>query len=78
MLNLVTLNGGLTVLHSCSNEPNSPVPQAHDTAVRAMRWSHSDAWMVTADHAGYIKYWQSNMNNVKMYQGHKEPIRGIR
>ncbi|CAL1541021.1 unnamed protein product, partial [Lymnaea stagnalis] len=51
--------------------------QAHETAVRAMRWSHSDAWMVTADHAGYIKYWQSNMNNVKMYQAHKEPIRGI-
>nr|KAG5689276.1 hypothetical protein BaRGS_005284 [Batillaria attramentaria] len=51
--------------------------QAHDAAVRAMRWSHNDLWMVTADHAGYIKYWQSNMNNVKMYQGHKEPIRGV-
>lgn len=43
-----------------------------------MVWSHNDQWMVTADHAGYIKYWQSNMNNVKMYQAHKEPIRGIR
>lgn len=43
-----------------------------------MVWSHSDTWMVTADHAGYIKYWQSNMNNVKMFQGHKEPVRGIR
>ena len=43
-----------------------------------MQWSHNDNWMVTADHFGYIKYWQSNMNNVKMYQGHKEPIRGIR
>ena len=41
-------------------------------------WSHSDTWMVTADHSGYIKYWQSNMNNVKMFQGHKEPVRGIR
>lgn len=54
------------------------VSQAHETAIRAMRWSHSDSWMVTADHAGYIKYWQSNMNNVKMYQAHKEPVRGIR
>lgn len=54
------------------------VLQAHDSSVRAMRWSHNDLWMVTADHAGYIKYWQSNMNNVKMYQGHKEAIRGIR
>lgn len=54
------------------------VLQAHDESVRAMRWSHNDQWMVTADHAGYVKYWQSNMNNVKMYQGHKEPIRGVR
>ena len=52
--------------------------QAHETSVRAMVWSHNDQWMVTGDHAGFIKYWQSNMNNVKMYQGHKEAIRGIR
>ncbi|XP_064611649.1 pre-mRNA 3' end processing protein WDR33-like [Liolophura sinensis] len=51
--------------------------QAHDTSVRAMQWSHNDMWMVTADHAGFIKYWQTNMNNVKMYQGHKEAVRGI-
>ncbi|KAL4220791.1 WD repeat-containing protein 33 [Mactra antiquata] len=51
--------------------------QAHETSVRAMVWSHNDQWMVTADHAGFIKYWQTNMNNVKMYQGHKEPIRSI-
>ena len=43
-----------------------------------MKWSHNDQWMITADHAGFIKYWQSNMNNVKMYQGHKEPIRSLR
>lgn len=34
--------------------------------------------MVTGDHGGFVKYWQSNMNNVKMFQAHKEPIRGIR
>lgn len=34
--------------------------------------------MVTGDHSGFIKYWQTNMNNVKMFQGHKEPVRGIR
>lgn len=34
--------------------------------------------MVTGDHAGYVKYWQSNMNNVRMFQAHKEPVRGIR
>lgn len=52
--------------------------QAHDSPVRTMVWSHNDVWMVTADHAGYVKYWQSNMNNVKMFMAHKEAIRGIR
>ena len=41
-------------------------------------WSHNDHWMLTADHGGFVKYWQSNMNNVKMYQAHKDPIRGLR
>ncbi|XP_033642589.1 pre-mRNA 3' end processing protein WDR33-like [Asterias rubens] len=52
--------------------------QAHDYPVRAMTWSHNDLWLMTADHLGYVKYWQSNMNNVKMYQAHKDqPIRGV-
>ncbi|GAB6019765.1 WD repeat-containing protein 33 [Chamberlinius hualienensis] len=51
--------------------------QAHDSPVRKMCWSNNDHWMVTADHAGFVKYWQSNMNNVKMFQAHKEPVRGI-
>ena len=51
--------------------------QAHDAAVRVMKWNHSDTWMVTADHGGYIKYWQSNMNNVKMFQAHKDPLRAV-
>ncbi|XP_017773061.1 PREDICTED: pre-mRNA 3' end processing protein WDR33 isoform X2 [Nicrophorus vespilloides] len=51
--------------------------QAHDSPVRTMVWSHNDSWMVTGDHAGYVKYWQSNMNNVKMFQAHKEALRGI-
>jgi polyadenylation factor subunit 2 len=51
--------------------------QAHDSPVRTMQWSHNDVWMVTGDHSGYIKYWQSNMNNVKMFQAHKEAIRRV-
>ena len=51
--------------------------QAHDAAVRAMVWSRNDSWMVTGDHSGYVKYWQSNMNNVKMFQAHKEAVRAI-
>ena len=52
--------------------------QAHDSPVRTMIWSRNDQWMVTGDHSGYIKYWQMNMNNVKMFQAHKDPVRGIR
>ncbi|XP_017494913.1 PREDICTED: pre-mRNA 3' end processing protein WDR33-like, partial [Rhagoletis zephyria] len=51
--------------------------QAHDSAVKVMVWSRNDSWMVTADQTGYVKYWQSNMNNVKMFQAHKEPVRAI-
>lgn len=51
--------------------------QAHDSPVRCMVWSNNDTWMVTGDHSGFVKYWQSNMNNVKMFQAHKEPLRGI-
>lgn len=43
-----------------------------------MTWSHNDMWMLTADHGGFVKYWQSNMNNVKMFQAHKEAIREAR
>ena len=42
-----------------------------------MKWSNNASWMVTGDHGGYIKYWQSNMNNVKMFQAHKEPVRQV-
>lgn len=47
-------------------------PQAHDCPVRAMSWSKNDNWLITGDNQGYIKYWQLNMNNVKMYQAHKD------
>ncbi|OAD74110.1 hypothetical protein PHYBLDRAFT_19466, partial [Phycomyces blakesleeanus NRRL 1555(-)] len=51
--------------------------QAHDSAVRAMNWSHNDDWMVTADHSGVIKYWQSNMSNLHKFTGHNEAIRDL-
>uniref|UniRef100_A0A1I8EPL5 WD_REPEATS_REGION domain-containing protein n=1 Tax=Wuchereria bancrofti TaxID=6293 RepID=A0A1I8EPL5_WUCBA len=52
--------------------------RAHDTAIRALKWSHNDQWLVSADHDGFVKYWQPNMNNVHMYQAHKdEAIRSI-
>lgn len=52
--------------------------QAHDSSVRTMVWSHNDQWMVTGDTGGFVKYWQTNMNNVKHFQAHKDPVRGLR
>lgn len=43
-----------------------------------MKWSRNDLWMVTADHDGFVKYWQANMNNVTMFQAHKEAVRSLR
>lgn len=52
--------------------------KAHESSIRSMLWSHNDQWMLTADTAGTVKYWQTNMNNVKHFQAHKDPIRGLR
>lgn len=51
--------------------------QAHDSAVRAAAWSHSDDWLVSAEQAGIVKYWQPNFNNVKSIQAHADPVRDI-
>jgi polyadenylation factor subunit 2 len=42
-----------------------------------MIWSNNEQWMLTGDHNGFVKYWQSNMNNVKVYQAHNDPVRGL-
>ncbi|RKP00028.1 hypothetical protein CXG81DRAFT_13715 [Caulochytrium protostelioides] len=53
------------------------IMQAHDGPIRAMRWSHNDVWLLSGDDTGTVKYWQSNMNNLKMVQAHREPIMDI-
>ncbi|KAJ2362122.1 WD repeat-containing protein 33, partial [Coemansia sp. RSA 2607] len=50
---------------------------AHDKPIRAMEWSHDAQWMITGDHGGIIKYFQPNLDNVKIIQGHREPVRGL-
>ena len=40
-----------------------------------MTWSHDGVWMVSTDDRGFVKYWQSNMNNVHTFQAHNEPVR---
>ena len=53
------------------------ITQAHEVPIRTMLWSRNENWMLSADQSGYIKYWQSNMNNVKMFEAHKDPVRSI-
>ncbi|CAJ2506125.1 Uu.00g002550.m01.CDS01 [Anthostomella pinea] len=53
------------------------ISQAHDVAIRALAYSHSDDWLISADHDGVIKYWQPNFNNVQVIQGHHDPIRDL-
>ncbi|KAI1374996.1 WD40 repeat-like protein [Hypoxylon crocopeplum] len=53
------------------------IMQAHDVAIRALAYSHSDDWLISADHDGIIKYWQPNFNNVQVVQGHHDPIRDL-
>lgn len=51
--------------------------QAHDSAIRAIRFSHSGSYVASADQSGIIKYFQPNMNNLTAWQGHREAIRGL-
>ncbi|PPQ66041.1 hypothetical protein CVT26_010797 [Gymnopilus dilepis] len=53
--------------------------QAHDTAIYAMRFTHSGAYLASADRSGVIKYFEPNMNNLTAWQGSpsREAIRGI-
>jgi polyadenylation factor subunit 2 len=53
------------------------IMQAHDVAIRALSYSHSDDWLLSADDEGLIKYWQPNFNNVKVIQGHSDAIRDL-
>ena len=46
--------------------------QAHDEAVRGLQWSHNGDWLLSGDTTGIIKYWQPNMNNVKVLAAHRD------
>ncbi|KAI9789662.1 MAG: pre-mRNA cleavage and polyadenylation factor (CPF) complex subunit, partial [Piccolia ochrophora] len=53
------------------------IMQAHDVAIRAATYSHGDDWLLSADQAGIVKYWQPNFNNVKVLQAHNDAIRDL-
>jgi polyadenylation factor subunit 2 len=42
-----------------------------------MTWSHNEQWLVSGEQAGYLKFWQANINSVKMFQAHKECVRAL-
>lgn len=53
--------------------------QAHDTAICTFSFTHSGAYLVSADKSGIIKYFEPNMNNLTAWQGStsREAIRGL-
>ncbi|KAG5653956.1 hypothetical protein H0H81_009073 [Sphagnurus paluster] len=53
--------------------------QAHDTAICTFAFTHSGAYLASADKSGIIKYFEPNMNNLTAWQGStsREAIRGI-
>jgi len=53
------------------------IMQAHDSAIRALCYSHNDDWLISGDHDGGIKYWQPNFNNLENIDAHSDPIRDI-
>jgi polyadenylation factor subunit 2 len=46
-------------------------------AIRCVEYTHTDDWLLSADQAGVVKYWQTNFNNVKEIQAHPEAVRGL-
>jgi len=48
------------------------ITQAHESCIRSMGWANNEQWLLSGDHNGYVKYWQTNLNNVHMFQAHKD------
>ncbi|KAF3160961.1 pre-mRNA cleavage and polyadenylation factor (CPF) complex subunit [Orbilia oligospora] len=53
------------------------IMQAHDSAIRALEYSHGADWLLSGDQDGIVKYWQTNFNNVKVLQAHDSPVRDV-
>ena len=51
--------------------------QAHDSAIRTLQFTHSGAFIASADQSGVIKYFQPNMNNLTAWNGHREAVRDL-
>ncbi|KAL9937148.1 hypothetical protein V8E36_004383 [Tilletia maclaganii] len=51
--------------------------QAHDSPIRSIQWSHSGVWLISSDQNGQVKYFQPNMNNVQLFEAHRESVRAL-
>lgn len=71
-----TMNGEFTLWHGM-NFSLEMVMQAHENAVRCMKYSHAGEWLISGDQDGLLKVWQPNFNNVKMQRAHAEVMRDI-
>ncbi|KAK5118303.1 hypothetical protein LTR62_002816 [Meristemomyces frigidus] len=48
------------------------IMQAHDSAIRTIRYSHNDEFLLSGDQEGNVKYWQTNFNNINTIEAHHE------
>ncbi|KAL0207633.1 hypothetical protein P9112_012261 [Eukaryota sp. TZLM1-RC] len=50
---------------------------AHSAVIHTLTWSKDGVFLISGDGRGEIRYWLSNMNNLKKLQPHSETIRDI-
>lgn len=53
------------------------IMQAHDSAIRTLAYSNQQDFLLSGDQDGVLKYWQTNLNNIKALQAHSDCVRGI-
>eukprot|EP00834_Sanchytrium_tribonematis_P004941 NODE_270_length_11220_cov_0.981387.p5 type:complete len:246 gc:universal NODE_270_length_11220_cov_0.981387:8805-8068(-) len=53
------------------------IQQAHESAIKIMKWSYNDNFLLIGDQNGIIKYFQQSLNNIKIIKAHEEPVRGL-
>lgn len=51
--------------------------QAHDSSIRALAYTYSGDWIISADSAGTLKYFNPAMNNVAAWQAHGNKDTGM-
>ncbi|KAL0232836.1 hypothetical protein GEMRC1_011583 [Eukaryota sp. GEM-RC1] len=50
---------------------------AHSAAIRTLSWTRDGMFLISGDNHGEIRYWLSNMNNLKIFKAHQEAVRDV-